>query len=119
MTDAIEATEPELELQSDGSARLRVPRRFELEVDGRGEPALNISTLRAIGIENLPDLASHAIIREPGGTTHQLEFMDGGTAIVSYGDDGKLRDFSAEGCGMTLSADGTLVLKRYNVKPGS
>jgi len=106
----------EVEVQSDGSARLRIPQRFELEVDGRGEPALNISTLRAIGIENLPDLASYTIVREPGGTVHQLEFVDGGTATISYGDDGKLRDLSAEGCGMALSADGALVLKRYNVK---
>lgn len=109
--------EAELELQSDGSARLRVPQRFEIEVDGSGEPALNISTLRAIGVENLPDLAAHTILREPGGTTHQLEFVDGGTATVSYGDDGKLRDFSAEGVGMALGSDGTLILKRYNVKP--
>ena len=107
----------ELELQSDGSARLRVPQRFELEVGGDGQPALNISTLRAIGVENLPDLAAHTILREPGGTLHQLEFIDGGTATVKYGEDGKLRDFTAEGVGMALGTDGTLVLKRYNVLP--
>ena len=108
--------EAEIELQSDGSARLRVPERFEIEVDGRGEPALNISSLRAIGVENLPDLAAHTIVREAGSTVHQLEFVDGGTATICYGEDGKLRDFTAEGCGMSLAADGTLVLKRYNVK---
>lgn len=109
--------EAELELQRDGGAKLRVPRRFELEVDGRGEAALNISTLRSIGVENLPDLAAHAIVRDARGTTHQLEFVDGGTATVSFGDDGKLRDFVAEGCGMTLGPDGALVLKRYNEPP--
>lgn len=110
------ANEVEVELQGDGRAALTTPMGQRIEVDGEGNTTLSISHLRAIGVENLPDLASHAIVRDTSGTTHQLEFLDGGTATLSYDERGKLREFSADGCGMSLSADGVLVLKRFNLR---
>ncbi|HYF19146.1 MAG TPA: hypothetical protein VEA40_14855 [Ramlibacter sp.] len=110
------ANEVEVELQGDGRAALTTPMGQRIEVDGDGNATLSISHLHAIGIENLPDLAAHAIVRDAQGTTHQLEFVDGGTATLSYDERGKLREFSADRCGMSLSADGVLVLKRYNVR---
>jgi hypothetical protein len=113
MKEELEAAE--LELRPDGSARLRTAAGVELEVDGRGEPSLCISSLHAIGVENLPDVASHTIVREADGTTHQLEFVDGGAATVSFDGRGKLREFRADGCGMSLQPGGVIVLKRFNV----
>ncbi|HYF19636.1 MAG TPA: hypothetical protein VEA40_17350 [Ramlibacter sp.] len=110
------ANEVEVEVGRDGRAALTTPTGQRIEVDGDGNATLSITHLRAIGIENLPDLASHTIVRDTGGTTHQLEFVDGGTATLSYDENGKLRDFAADGCGMSLSADGVVVLKRYNVR---
>lgn len=109
--------EAELELESDGRARLRIADRCEIEVDPDGRPTMNISALSAIGVEDLAHVAAYTIVRDAGGTTHQLEFDGGGTASVSFDEGGKLRDLVAEGCGMSLVAGGALVLKRYNERP--
>ena len=72
---------------------------------------VEIEKVRAVGIGNLRELASHTVVQEAGRTTHQLEFTGGETAQVSYDEAGILGDVTAEGCGITLTPDGTLLLK--------
>ncbi|WP_427914958.1 hypothetical protein ACPWT1_08615 [Ramlibacter sp. MMS24-I3-19] len=74
---------------------------------------VEIENVRAVGIADLRELASHTVLREPAGTTHQLEFAAGGTAVVRYSDAGTLLQVTAEGCGMTWTPDGVLLLRTW------
>ena len=74
-------------------------------------PEVEIENVRSIGVADLRELASHTVVREPGRTTHQLEFVAGGMAEVRYGDSGALLHVTAEGCGITWAQDGTLLLR--------
>jgi hypothetical protein len=75
---------------------------------------VDLENVRAVGLADLRELASHAVIRDRGGTTHQLEFAAGAVAEVKYGDAGTLQQITAEGCGMTWTADGTLLLRSWS-----
>jgi hypothetical protein len=72
---------------------------------------VEIENVRAVGLGDLRELAAHTVVREPAGTTHQLEFAAGGIAEVSYDDLGRLVRLTAEGCGMALTAEGTLLIR--------
>ena len=86
---------------------------MHMDVDLRA-PEVEIENVRAVGVADLRELASHTVVREPGRTTHQLEFAAGGMAEVRYGDAGALLQVTAEGCGMTWSQDGTLLLRSWS-----
>jgi hypothetical protein len=75
---------------------------------------VQIEDVRAVGIADLRELASHTVVRESDGTTHQLEFTVGGTAEVRYSDAGALEQVTARGCGMTWTPDGTLLLRSWS-----
>lgn len=77
-------------------------------------PEVEIENVRAVGVADLRQLASHTVVREPAGTTHQLEFAVGGTAEVRYSDAGTLLQVTSEGCGMTWTPDGTLLLRSWS-----
>ncbi|TFZ05667.1 hypothetical protein EZ313_03105 [Ramlibacter henchirensis] len=81
---------------------------------GLGAREVEIENVRAVGVADLRELASHTVVREPGCTTHQLEFVAGGMAEVRYGDAGALLHLTAEGCGMTWAQDGTLLLRSWS-----
>jgi hypothetical protein len=72
---------------------------------------VEIGKVRSVGVADLRELASHTVVQEHAGTTHQLEFTAGATASVSYNDAGVLENLTAEDCGVTLTPDGTLLLK--------
>jgi len=74
-------------------------------------PEVQIEKVRAVGVADLRELASHTVVQEAAGTTHQMEFTRGGMAKIRYDDAGTLLDVTAESCGMTLTPDGTLLLK--------
>ena len=92
--------------------KLRCMELLDTQQDLRA-PEVEIEKLRAVGVADLRELASHTVVQEAGGTTHQLEFTGGGTAEVRYDEAGTLRDLTAENCGMTLTPDGTLLLKSF------
>ena len=77
-------------------------------------PEVEIENVRAVGVADICELASHTVVREPGCTSHQLEFAGGGTAEVRYTDGGVLLNVTAEGCGMTWTQDGTLLLRSWS-----
>lgn len=83
---------------------------METQADLRA-PEVEIEKVRAVGVADLRELASHTVVQEAAGTTHQLEFTGGGTAQVAYDESGTLRHVTAESCGMTLTPDGTLLLR--------
>ena len=72
---------------------------------------VEIENVRAVGLADLRQLAAHTAAQEPGGTTHQLVFADGGTAEVRYNNRGRLVQLTAEGCSMALTAEGMLLIK--------
>lgn len=72
---------------------------------------VEIENVRAVGVADLRQLAAHTVVREPGGTTHQLEFATGGIAEVRYNDLGRLVHLTAEGCSMALTAEGMLLIR--------
>jgi hypothetical protein len=80
------------------------------EVDVRAHE-VEIENVRAVGIADLRVVASHTVVRSREGTTYDLEFRGGSRAEVRYGEDGKLRQVTAEGCGVTWTADGALLLR--------
>ncbi len=80
------------------------------EMDVRAQE-VEIDNVRAVGIADLREVASHTVLRSREGTTHDLEFLGGSRAEVRYTENGKLRQITAEGCGMTWTADGALLLR--------
>jgi hypothetical protein len=72
---------------------------------------VEIENVRAVGVADLREVASHTVVQEPEGTTHQLEFTAGGIAAIRYADTGALVSVSAEGCGVTWTPDGILLLR--------
>jgi hypothetical protein len=78
-------------------------------------PEVEIEKVRAVGVADLRELASHTVVREAAGTTHQMEFTAGGTARVYYDEAGTLLNVNAESCSVVLTPDGTLLLKSYPV----
>lgn len=82
----------------------------EIQADLR-TPEVEIEKVRAVGVADLRELASHTVVRDARGTTHELEFTGGDTAQVRYDESGTLLDVTTEGCGMTLTADGRLLLQ--------
>ena len=80
------------------------------EIDVRAQE-VEIEKVRAVGIADLSEVASHTVLRSREGTTHDLEFVGGSRAEVRYNESGKLRQMMAEGCGMTWTADGALLLR--------
>ena len=80
------------------------------EMDVRAQE-VEIDNVRAVGIADLREVASHTVLRSREGTTHDLEFLGGSRAEVRYTENGKLRQVTAEGCSMTWTADGALLLR--------
>lgn len=72
---------------------------------------VEIANVRLVGVADLREVASHTVLQSREGTTHQLEFAGGSVAEVRYGDNGTLRQLTAEGCSMTWAPDGTLLLR--------
>jgi hypothetical protein len=75
---------------------------------------VQIENVRAVGMADLREVAAHTVLQDQAGTTHQLEFTRGSTAEVRYNDRGTLLQVTANGCGMTLTPDGTLLLKSWS-----
>lgn len=84
-----------------------------METDLRARE-VEIENVRAVGIADVRELASHTVLREPAGTTHQLEFTSGGTAEVRYSEAGTLLQVTTKGCGMSWTPEGVLLLRSWS-----
>lgn len=89
---------------------------MNMESDVRARE-VEFDNVRAVGVADLRELASHTVVREREGTTHLLEFTAGANAEVKYTDAGALLKVTAESCAVTWTPDGRLLLRSWSSEP--
>jgi len=109
--ETIEHNGNKIEMSPDGKIKVTTAAGQVINLDEQGNAFIDLSSIKAIGFENVVDLKSYVIMREGELTVHRVEFIDGGVVKIAYASDGKLVEFTGKEIGQTITKENEIVIR--------
>ncbi len=98
----------------DGTLEIINKSGASIKVAKDGSVVVNLEKIEAIGVKTIIDVISHRIMRDEDSTIHQIEFVNSGTAKISYTHTGKLKSFECSNISTTLTPSSEIILSARN-----
>jgi len=101
-----------IRIRSDGPAEVRET-ADGVSISGAKRPvALHIESIKGIGIQNITDVAEHAVNRVFNSVSHYIRFHGGGEVRIAYDLKGELLEFEAKKVDVQIDKGERIVLIR-------
>lgn len=109
---AAPALQYKVERNSDGTVTVRFEQgeRFTLTAAGI---CADLTSITAVGIKHVDEVASHIINTIAGSRSHVIRFVNGSLLNFAYNTDGQLIELSAQNLACHISRDNELLFYIY------